>query len=120
MIAQRFGFTRHFLIERNTSEKNEDRLKDILVKVTGQAAYEAGIDNKVIRYRASHGGNGVDYRYKKEDKWLTRLTTRKNWGWQQFEIYFGRDSYTLRVDNLQSRDVRPVHLWTAYDSESAQ
>src|ERR1700753_3500414 len=41
--------------------KNKDGLYDALIRITGSASHDAGIDGVVILHTAIHAGTGVDF-----------------------------------------------------------
>src|SRR5262245_48243396 len=57
-------------------EKNGSQLNDVLLKITGAAAYAEGIDGKVFYYTAVPAGLGFDLKYEKDGKSFTRMLTR--------------------------------------------
>ncbi|VAX26742.1 hypothetical protein MNBD_NITROSPIRAE01-251 [hydrothermal vent metagenome] len=95
-------------------EKNERGQRDVILKMKGFGPYEAGIDGKAIRYKTVPAGKGFDFRYEKDGKWLTRMTTREVWGrWQSLEIYLDGTTYHVAVQAHESKRVRPLHLLNA-------
>lgn len=89
--------------------KNADGLYDVLLKMRGAAAFNAGIDGKTIKYRAVHGGSGVDYQLNGK----TRMMMRQNNGASIFQVFL--DGRTISVNEVKTRsqEVRPLHLLTA-------
>jgi len=97
------------------NEKNENGLQDVLLLFTGREAYTAGIDNKVIKYKAVPGGTGCDYLYEKDGKTLTRMISRSSYGsWTYFEVFLNNKTIKVSPDELRAKEVRPLHLLTAY------
>ncbi len=96
------------------NKKNKHGLRDVLLKITGQAAHEAGIDGKVIRYNAVPGGSGVDYQYQNKGKTLNRMIKRKRWGWNDMEVFLVNQTFKVYPDVASSSEVRPIHLLTAF------
>jgi len=88
--------------------KNEDGLKDVLLKMTGANAYNAGIDGKTIKYQAVPGGTGVDYQFEGKTRMLTRGDT-----WGVTEVYLDGKTISLQEDPERSKEVLPLHLLTA-------
>lgn len=96
------------------NKKNEKGLKDILLKLTGRGADAAKIDGRTMKYNAVHGGNGLNYTYKSQNKTRTRMITRKSWYWGIREVYLAGKSYKMHIDVKRSGGVRPLHLLTDY------
>lgn len=95
-------------------EKNKDGLNDMLVKVTGAAAYEAGIDGKTLRYTAVPAGTG--YNLQRNDRNL--MSVRSSYGrWQQIEVYLAGRTYHVAANDSAAGMVMPLHLLTAYEQE---
>ncbi len=102
------------------TEKNADGLNDVLLKITGPAAYEEGIDQKVIRYTAVPAGTGVDFTYKKDGADFTRMLSRQQWGsWSFFELYLNNKTFKVYKNAEKSKEVKPLHLLTAYKQTPA-
>lgn len=100
-------------------QKNQQGLNDVLMKVTGAAAHDEGIDGKVLRYTATHGGTGVDFKYKKDGAEFNRMSSRKAWGtWDQMEIYLGDKSISVSVDDKGSKKVKPAGLLAEFKSST--
>lgn len=91
--------------------KNKDGLNDILLKITGAKAFNAGIDGKTLKYQAVHGGTGVDYQY--EGK--TRMIVRQPYGdsWSVIQVFLDGKTIDLSEDKPKSKEVNPLHLLTA-------
>lgn len=95
-------------------EKNKDGLNDMLVKVIGAAAYEAGIDSKTLRYTAVPAGTG----YNLQRNGRNLLSVRSPYGrWQQIEVYLAGRTYHVVANDGLAENVRPLHLLTAYEQE---
>ena len=94
--------------------KNKDGLNDVLLKITGANAFNAGIDGKTLKYQAVHGGTGIDYQF--EGK--TRMIVRQPYGdsWSVIQVFLDGKTITLNEDKVQSKEVRPLHLLTASQS----
>lgn len=90
--------------------KNADGLQDVLLKITGAAAYTEGIDGKVLRYRAVPAGTGTNFVYVENGKPLTRLTAREG----TYEIIVADQTFKVFADGNKAKEVRPLHLLTAY------
>ena len=91
--------------------RNADGLYDILLKMKGAAAFNAGIDGKTIKYRAVHGGSGVDYQLNGK----TRMSLRQNSGGSASSYQVFLDGRTISINEVKakSQEVRPLHLLTA-------
>ncbi len=95
------------------TEKNEHGLNDVLIKVTGHAAFDEGIDQQVFRYIAVPAGTGVDFKYEQDGHEYTRMLSRQAWGtWTFFELFLNNKTYKVYKDEVRSKDVRPLHLLT--------
>ncbi len=95
------------------TQPDKNGLQDILLKISGAAAYEAGIDGKVIRYKAVNGGSGIHYQYEQAGHPLNRATLPDNAGWEQLNLYLGNQTYTLSINKKESSAVFPLHLYSA-------
>ena len=89
--------------------KNADGLYDVLLKMRGAAAFNAGIDGKTIKYRAVPGGSGVDYQFNGK----TRMTMRQNNGASYFQVFLDGRGIAVSEIRIRSQEVRPLHLLTA-------
>lgn len=89
--------------------KNADGLYDVLLKMRGAAAFNAGIDGKTIKYRAVPGGSGVDYQLNGK----TRMTMRLNNGVSYFQVFLDGRGIAITEVRARSQEVRPLHLLTA-------
>ena len=91
--------------------KNADGLYDVLLKMTGAAAFKAGIDGKTLKYQAVHGGSGVDY----QAKGKTRMIVRQAYGdsWSVMQVFLDGKTITLSEIKARSKEVQPLHLLTA-------
>lgn len=93
------------------AEKNKDGLYDVLMKITGGPAFEAGIDGKVIKYTAEPAGTGYNLKFGDRN----RISVRSPWGaWTQVELYLNGKTHYLAKDSVQSSNVRPLHLLTEF------
>jgi hypothetical protein len=96
------------------NEKNSDDLHDVLLKFTGTAAYEAGIDGKVISYEAAPGGNGVDFK----KGMSTRMISRSLWGtWEMLEVFLNGKTYRVKFDKEKSKSVSSESLFNAWQKD---
>lgn len=92
-------------------EKNQHGMNDMLVKITGAAAYEAGIDGKTLRYSAEPAGTG--YNLKRDGRNL--MSVRSPYGrWQQIEVYLAGRTYQVTPREEMAERVMPLHLLTDY------
>jgi hypothetical protein len=92
-------------------EKNQNGMNDMLVKITGAAAYEAGIDGKTLRYSAEPAGTG--YNLKRDGRNL--MSVRSPYGrWQQIEVYLAGRTYQVTPREEMAERVMPLHLLTDY------
>lgn len=92
-------------------DKNADGLRDVLLKITGPHAFNAGIDGKTFKYQAVPGGTGVDY----QQAGKTRMIARNPWGnsWSLMEVFLDGKTITVQENKTKSKEVRPLHLLTA-------
>jgi hypothetical protein len=98
-------------------EKNQHGLNDMLVKVTGAGAYEAGIDGKTLRYSAEPASTG--YNLKRDGRNL--LSVRSPYGrWQQIEVYLAGRTYQVTPREDMADNVRPLHLLTDYQQNGGK
>ena len=103
------------------SKKNKAGLQDVLLKITGGPAHDEGIDGKVIKYTTEPAGTGVNFNFpgNAKEKGYTRMISRASWGdWSFFEVYIGDKTYSVYLDEAKSKDVRPLHLLTAYNKDN--
>ena len=92
-------------------EKNQHGMNDMLVKITGAAAYDAGIDGKTLRYSAEPAGTG--YNLKRDGRNL--MSVRSPYGrWQQIEVYLAGRTYQVTPREEMAERVMPLHLLTDY------
>jgi len=99
-------------------KKNKNNLYDVLMKITGEAAYNAGIDGKVMRYHVNHSGSGYAFSYKKDGAERNRMITRSD-SWlngKSYELYFGNKTFKL-YPNKNSSTVRPLHLLSEHKKQ---
>lgn len=96
--------------------KNADGMHDVLLKMTGPQAFNAGIDGKTIKYIAVPGGTGVDYQVAGK----TRLIARNPWGnsWSVMEVFLDGKTIAVHENKAKSKDVRPLHLLTAFKASA--
>ncbi len=97
------------------NEKNSHGLNDVLIKLSGSAAYQAGIDGKVVRYFTVPAGRGQTFDYWSAGREKTRMTSESPWGqWTLAQLYLNGKCVNVRLDNARSQEARPQHLLTAY------
>jgi hypothetical protein len=99
-------------------EKNKSGLYDVLIRVRGKAAVDEGIEGKVMHLVATPGGTGVDYTYKANGKTLNRMSQRKNWNYESWEIYVSNESKKVFPDETLSSDFKPLHLLTEFEEQT--
>ena len=97
------------------TEKNDEGLRDVLLKVKGAGAFNAGIDGKTLRYHAVHGGTGIDYKLDGETRLLTR-NPYDNW-YSLMEVLVDGKTISVQEDTARSKDVKPLDLLTAAEEE---
>lgn len=92
--------------------ESKNGLKDVLLRIKGAEAFDAGIDGQVIRYTAVNGGNGVDYQYKNEDgDTRTRFISRKSgYGGDTYEVFFGNKTIRVTNDEKKAKEVKPAEM----------
>ena len=93
------------------ASKNADGLYDVLLKITGKHAFNAGIDGKTLKYTAVNAGGGVNY---KRDG-MSVLIMRNPYGssWQLMEIYLDGKTISVGSNSQKAKEVQPLHLLTA-------
>ncbi len=96
--------------------KNQDGLNDVLLKITGRQAFNAGIDGKVMLYQAVPGGTGVDYKNNGKTRFLVRNPYGDSWG--LMEIFLNGKTILVYENNNKSKEVRPLHLYTEYQQKT--
>lgn len=98
------------------ASKNADGLNDVLLKITGRQAFNAGIDGKVLLYQAVHGGTGIDYK----NKGKTRLIVRNPYGdsWSLMQVFLNGKTILVYENSNKSKEVRPLHLHTEYTEKA--
>lgn len=93
--------------------KNSDGLHDALIRITGSAAHDAGIDGKVILHVAIPAGTGFDYVDKSKD--VHRMSSRTAWGsWDFFEVHLGGKSFNVGFSEKQSKELKVADLLKAF------
>ena len=103
------------------SEKNSHGLHDALVKIKGQAAHFAGIDDKTLHYHVVPAGTGCDFRYFANGEERTRITVREPWGgWSLMQIHLGGEAIPLRAHPNGPANARPLHMLTAYQQAQGE
>ena len=96
--------------------ENADGLHDALIRITGSAAHDAGLDGAVILHVAEHAGTGFDYIDKA--KGSHRMTTRSGWGnWDSFEVHLGGKSYDVGFHEKKSKELKVGDLLKAYSKK---
>ncbi len=92
--------------------RNTEGLYDVLLKMTGAAAFKAGIDGKTIKYQAVPGGTGVDY--KVDGK--VRMIARQPYGdsWSTMQVFLDGKTVTVSEVKARSKEVQPLHLLTEF------
>jgi hypothetical protein len=92
--------------------KNADGLHDALIRITGSAAHDAGIDGTVALHVAIPAGTGFDYVDKSKD--VHRMSSRNAWGsWDFFEVHLGGKSYDVAFSEKKSKDLKVGDLLKA-------
>ena len=91
--------------------KNKEGLYDVLLKISGANAFNAGIDGKTFKYHAVHGGTGIDYQRNGKNI----MSVRQPYGnsWSTIEAYLDGKTISLTEDKRRSKEVLPLHLLTA-------
>lgn len=90
-------------------EKNDDGMSDVLLKISGNSAYDEGIDGQVLRYSAVPSGTGVNYQFKGgKGESFVRMASRG----ESTEVYFGDQTVPVKLN--KEKVSFPEHLLTAY------
>jgi hypothetical protein len=93
--------------------KNADGYNDALIRVTGSAAHDAGLDGKVVLHAAVPSGTGFDYVDKAKD--VHRMSSRNAWGsWDFFQVHLGGKSYDVGFSEKKSKELKVDDLLKAY------
>ena len=98
--------------------KNKDGLNDVILKITGASAFDAGIDGKTIKYQATHGGTGIDYKANGK----VRMSVRNPYGnsWSMTQVFLNGKTISLHANQAQSKNVQPLHLLTELEAANKQ
>ena len=97
--------------------ENPEHLHDVLLKITGGPAYQEGIDGKIMKYAAVHGGTGVDFQY--GDGTHTRMLSREAWGsWTFFEVYLDGKTFKVYPDENLAKKIKPLKFLATYKKEA--
>ncbi|HWU42435.1 MAG TPA: hypothetical protein VN132_03320 [Bdellovibrio sp.] len=92
-------------------EKNGSGLNDVLVRFTGKAAHDAGIDGMVMKYNTEHGGTGIDFKFTKDGSARNRMSSRNPWGdWSLYEVYLNGKTIKVKLDEKESQTTKPLEL----------
>ena len=95
-------------------EKNEHGLNDMIMIMSGFEAYEAGIDDQAILYRAIPSGKGFELVTTVGGKDFTRFVSKNRWGsWQDFVVNLSGKDINLSSNENMAKQIRPLHLRTA-------
>ncbi len=88
------------------AETNVDGLHDVLLRFRGAEAFNEGLDGKVLRYTARHGGTGVDFVTQVGGQDYVRMLSRQSWGsWTFFEVYLDKKEIKVGLDEAKSKTV---------------
>jgi len=97
-------------------EKNEHGLNDMIMIMSGFEAYEVGIDDKAILYRAIPSGKGFELVTTVGGKDFTRFVSKNRWGsWQDFVVNLSGKDINLSSNEKMAKQIRPLHLRTAFN-----
>jgi hypothetical protein len=97
-------------------DKNGAGLNDVLVRMKGAEPHNAGIDGKVVRLVAVHGGSGVDYKFVNEKGEIySRISGRKSWGdSMSYEVHFANKSIAIAVNDRLAKTVSPSAMLSEF------
>lgn len=89
--------------------QNDLGANDVLLKLTGQPALEAGVDGQVIRYRAKpYSGGGVDYVYAEGAKEPVRMILRPDDSGGLVRVFLKDDqAFDLKLNANKSKRFCP-------------
>jgi hypothetical protein len=90
------------------AQKNKDGAYDVLLKISGANAFDAGIDGKTFRYSAAYGGDGFDYQRGGKTWFLVRRPSGGSW--TIVEVFLNGKTIKLREDAAKSKQVMPTQL----------
>lgn len=97
------------------SDKNEHGLNDVVVRLSGEAAYDAGYDGKYFLLKAVPAGTGFDLRLPNGDNMMGNRQ-RGGWfgSWTSLDIYLGTKSIALM--KVEGESINGQHLYGAYQT----
>ena len=94
--------------------KNEAGLHDVLVRLRGFLAHQAGLDGRTVLCRVVPAGRGADFRATIDGVEHCLLTSRTPWGnWRRMQVHLDGRTVDVKEIESQSGQVRPLHLVTA-------
>lgn len=99
------------------AKRNADGLYDVLLRITGKRAFNAGIDGKTLKYVAVHGGTGIDYKLDGKNRMIVRNLYGNSW--RVMEVFLDGDTVPVAENKQKSKEVRPLHLLTASTEKSS-
>lgn len=94
------------------TEKNEFGLQNVVMKVKGPAAFEAGIDGKSIKYVTKSGfGGGTDFVYKVGDSEPVRMILRNSSEGELARVFLkDNKAIDLKLNRQKSKKLCPSSL----------
>ena len=100
------------------AQKNKSGNHDVLLKMSGANAFNAGVDGKTLRYVAVNGGDGFDYQ-RGDKTWF--LVRRPSGGsWSIIEVFLNGKTIKLREDAEKSKTVQAQKLASELGSAGAK
>lgn len=98
------------------NEKNEHGLNDVLIRVRGAAAYDAGIDGMTYRYKTIPAGTGFNIQ-KPDGSNLMIVRSRGGWfgSWNQAQMFLNGKTFDLWMNESAANDVNVLHLLGQYN-----
>jgi hypothetical protein len=93
-------------------DKNSAGQNDVLLRIQGAPAFEAGIDGKVIRYFTKPGyGGGTDFTYKENGQEPVRMILRTSHEGDHVRVFLKNDqAFDVKVNPKRSKALCPAAL----------
>ena len=98
--------------------KNEHDMNDVIVRVSGRLAYDAGMDGEVFRLKAIPAGTGFNLQ-RPDGRNLIGSRARGGWlgTWTDIKIYLNNQS----IDLVKTpEDLNALHLLGAYKTKQQE
>jgi len=99
------------------AKKNKDGLYDALIKMTGANAFAGGIDGATLRYEALPANSGINYRRNGQVVMTVRTV---GGGWSSQQVFLDGKTLAVHENKDRSKEVRPLHLLSAWEDSGKQ